>query len=316
MAKRLLIDADPGIDDALAILLALAAPDLRLEGITIVPGNCSSQDGSRNARKVLNLVGKHHIPVARGVERPLIQPLVIASETHGPTGLGYAETPEPQQPEDPRHAVDLLIEAALASPGEYTLVAIGPLTNLALALRREPRLSGAFSQVIHMGGAIHTGGNVTPQAEFNVWCDPHAAHIVYHAGLPLTLVPLDVTYQCVLRQKHVDHLLQFKSPVSRFIAGATRFYIEFHHEYQAIDGCIINDPLALALTFAPELVSCEEIYVDVDIAGGVSMGKTMGYFYKMGQDAPNMRVAMSVKPDAFLDLFIDRMELLCREYPD
>ncbi|NPV56563.1 MAG: nucleoside hydrolase [Anaerolineae bacterium] len=316
MTKRILIDADPGIDDALAILLALASPELNLEGITIVPGNCSSQDGSRNARKVLQLAGASQIPVARGVERPLVQPLVIASETHGPTGLGYAKTPEPTQAEDARHGVDFLIEQAMSAPGEYTLVAIGPLTNLALALRREPRLATAFAQVIHMGGAIHTSGNVTPQAEFNVWCDPHATHMVYHAGLPLTVVPLDVTYQCVLMQKHVDHLLQFKSPVSRFIAGTTRFYIEFHNEYQDIDGCIINDPLALALAFAPELVTCQEIFVDVDIAGGVSMGKTFGYFYKMGQGAPNAQVALAVKPEVFLDLFVDRMEVLCRKYPD
>lgn len=161
------------------------------------------------------------------MERPLVQPLLLAPETHGDTGLGYARLPEPRRQPDPRHGIDLIIETARAAPGEITLVALGPLTNLAMALRREPRLVNWLRRVIIMGGAIRHQGNTTPLAEFNVYCDPHAAHIVYHSGLPITLVPLDVTYQVVLKPAHVKDLLALGSPVARFIADATRFYMEF-----------------------------------------------------------------------------------------
>jgi purine nucleosidase len=144
--------------------------------------------------------------------------------------------------------------------GEITLVALAPLTNLALAIRREPRIIPAVKEVIVMGGAIRHQGNTTPLAEFNVYVDPHAAHIVYHSGMPITLVPLDVTYQCILTRSNVERLLATESPVTRFIADATRFYMEFHDAYQKIEGCIINDPLALALVFAPQLCDYEEHY--------------------------------------------------------
>jgi purine nucleosidase len=200
----------------------------------------------------------------------------------------------------------------MSGPGKMTLVCIGPLTNVAVAIRKEPRLLGAIKEVFIMGGAIRHQGNTTPLAEFNVYVDPHAAHMVYHSGLPITLVPLDVTYQCILTKADVQRLQSFKSPITKFITDSTRYYMEFHDEYQKIDGCIINDPLALALTFAPELCDYEEHYVDVDISGGVSMGKTLADFYKATGHPANMKIALGVRARDFMELFLDRVGNLSR----
>jgi purine nucleosidase len=308
--KRILIDTDPGIDDSLAILLALASPEVQLEGLTVVHGNCSTEQGTTNALSVLELAGAPRVPVYRGCALPLVQPSLLAPETHGDKGIGYARLPTPMTTPAVQHAVDFLIEKLLASPGEFTLVAIGPLTNVALALRREPKIATAIREIISMGGAIRHPGNTTPLAEFNVYVDPHAAHIVYHAGVPLTLVPLDVTYQCVLTMQDVQRLLKVDSPLTRFIADATRFYMGFHDEYQKIQGCVINDPLALALAFQPDLVECEELYVDVDISGGVSMGNTYADFYQMTGRPSNMKVALGVRARDFLEMFLQRMEVM------
>jgi purine nucleosidase len=306
--KRLILDTDPGIDDALAILLALASPEVVLEGVTVVHGNCSAEQGLRNALSILEMSRMSGIPVYRGCELPLLQPSLLAPETHGDTGLGYARLQEPSTSAAPGHAVDFLIEKILANPGEITLVALAPLTNLALAIRREPRIVSAVKEVVIMGGAIRHQGNTTPLAEFNVYVDPHAAHIVYHSGMPITLVPLDVTYQCLLTKANVERLLQTNSPIPRFISDSTRFYMEFHDTYQKIEGCIINDPLALALVFAPELCDFESHFVDVDITGGPSMGKTFADFYKMLNQPANMKVALAVRPQNFIQLFLERME--------
>jgi purine nucleosidase len=240
--KHILLDTDPGIDDSLAILLALASPEISLEGLSIVHGNCSLEQATTNALSILELANASHIPVAVGCELPLVQPSLLAPETHGNTGLGYAKLPGPRTKPQVQHGCDFLIERIMSAPGEVTLVAIGPLTNVALAIRQEPRIVQSLKELIIMGGAIRYEGNTTALAEFNTYADPHAAHIVYHAGIPTTLVPLDVTYQCVLTQGDVDRLLRLDSPLTRFIADATRFYMEFHDEYQGVQGCVINDP--------------------------------------------------------------------------
>ena len=311
--KRILLDTDPGIDDSLAILLALASPEISLEGLSIVHGNCSLEQATINALSILELANATHIPVAVGCELPLVQPSLLAPETHGNTGLGYAKLSEPRTQPTRRHGCDFLIEQIMSAPGEVTLVAIGPLTNIALAIRHEPRIAQSLKELIIMGGAIRHEGNTTALAEFNTYADPHAAHIVYHAGIPTTLVPLDVTYQCVLTQGDVDRLLRLDSPLTRFIADATRFYMEFHDEYQGVQGCVINDPLALALTFAPELCEYQDLPVDVDISGGVSLGKTIGDFYNYNQKPANMKVALGVHPRDFIELFLERMEKLSRK---
>ncbi|MBN1450390.1 MAG: nucleoside hydrolase [Anaerolineales bacterium] len=312
MKKRIIIDTDPGIDDSLAILLALASPEIQLEGLTVVHGNCSAEQGTRNALSILELAGASHIPVAKGCELPLVQPSLLAPETHGNTGLGYANLPEPGSRPILQHGCDFLIDKIMSNPGEITLVAIGPLTNVALAIRKDPRIIEAVKEVFIMGGAMRHEGNTTPLAEFNTYVDPHAAHIVYHSGMPITLTPLDVTYECILLAEDVARLQKIKSPIAPFIADSTRFYMEFHDEYQGIQGCVINDPLTLALTFTPDLCNYEEYYVDVDISGGVSMGKTFADFFGMTGKPANMKVALGVRARDFIDLFVERIETLCR----
>jgi purine nucleosidase len=310
--KRIIIDTDPGIDDSLAILLALASPEIQLEGLTVVHGNSSTKQGVINALSVLELAGASHIPVAYGCDLPLVQPSLLAPETHGNKGLGYARLPDPRSRPIVQKGSDFLIEQIMSNPGEITLVAVGPMTNIALAIRQEPRIVEAVKEVFVMGGALRHEGNTTPLAEFNTYVDPHAAHIVYHSGMPITLTPLDVTYQCILLAEDVARLQRIDSPIPDFIADATRFYMEFHDEYQGIQGCVINDPLTLALTFTPDLCNYEEQYVDVDISGGVSMGKTFADFYKATGKPANMKVALGVRPRNFIDLFVERMEQLSK----
>lgn len=310
--KRIIIDTDPGIDDALAILLALASPELRVEGLVTVHGNCTLEQATTNALGLLELAGRPDLPVVPGAPRPLVQPLLTAPETHGETGMGYGRLPDPSRGPVDRHGVEWMIETLLDSPGEVEVVALGPLTNIALALRMAPQIATAIPRLTIMGGAIREGGNTTPLAEFNTFCDPHAAHIVYQSGIPTTMVPLDVTYQVVLTTEHVDRLLETDSPVTRFVADSTRFYMEFHDQYQSIEGCVINDPLALALTFAPHLVATEAHPVGVDISGGTSMGKTYADFHRIRAKEPTIDVALGVDVAAFMDLFLERIERLAR----
>ena len=313
MPKRIILDTDPGIDDALAILLAIASPELSLEGLSVVHGNCSLEQATRNGLSILELANASHIPLAKGCELPLVQPSQLAPETHGNTGLGYAKLPEPRIKPTVQHGCDFLIEQVMSNPGEITLVAIGPLTNVALAMRKEPKFAKSLKELVIMGGAIRHEGNTTALAEFNTYVDPHAAHIVYHSGAPITLVPMDVSYQCILTASDVERLLKLASPLPKFIKAATDFYMEYHDSYQGIKGCVINDPLALALTFAPELCDYEHLPVDVDISGGVSMGKTFADFYNYQKKPANMRVALGVRQRDFIELFMERMERLSRE---
>jgi purine nucleosidase len=316
MSKRILIDTDPGIDDSLAILLALASPEVQIEGITTIHGNCSVHQATINALSILELANAQGIAVAKGFSLPLVQPSLLAAETHGDSGLGYAKLPEPRGRPKIRHASDFLIEKIMSNPGELTLVAIGPLTNVAFAIRKEPRIVEAVKEVIVMGGTIRYPGNASPLAEYNVFVDPHAAHMVYHSGMRITLVPLDVTYQCILTPEDVKRLQKTPSRINRFIDDSTRFYMEFHDEYQKIAGCAINDPLALALTFAPELCDYQELYVDVDISGGVSMGKTFADFYGVTKNSATMKIALGVRTRDFMELFLERMEMLSRSMPE
>jgi purine nucleosidase len=312
MSKRILIDTDPGIDDSLAILLALASPEVQVEGITTIHGNCSVDQATINALSILELSNAKGITVAKGFPIPLVQPSLLATETHGDSGLGYAKLPKPRGRPELRHASDFLIEKIMSNPGELTLVAIGPLTNVAFAIRKEPRIVDAVKEVIIMGGTIRYPGNASPLAEYNVFVDPHAAHMVYHSEMPITLVPLDVTYQCILSPQDVARLQKNPSRISHFIDDSTRFYMEFHDEYQKIAGCAINDPLVLALTFAPQLCDFHELFVDVDLSGGVSMGKTFADFHGLTKKPANLKVALGVRARDFMELFLERMERLMR----
>jgi purine nucleosidase len=313
--KRIIIDTDPGVDDALTFLLALASPEIQLEALTTTQGNVTLAKTTRNALSVLELAHAGHIPVASGSLVPLVQPLRASAHVHGETGLGNAQLPEPKARPVPQHAVDYLIERVLAEPGEISIFPIGPLTNIAMAIRKEPRFAQAVKELVIMGGAILEHGNVTPQAEFNIYVDPHAAHIVFHSGIPITLIPLDVTHKCLLMHKHVNRLMQIPSPISRFIRDVFDVYITFSMDF-GHSGCAMHDPLTLATIIAPELLTLKEYYVDVDISGGVSMGKTFADILNVTKNPANMRVAMNVRGEDFIELFLQRMESLSHAIPD
>src|SRR5215208_7065662 len=309
--KRIIIDTDPGVDDAMAFLLVLASPEIQLEALTTTQGNVTLEKATRNALSVLELGRASHIPVACGSMYPLVQPLRASAYVHGESGIGNSQLPDPQTKPLAQHAVDYLIKRVLAEPREISVFPIGPLTNIAMAIRKEPRFAASVKDLVIMGGAILEYGNVTPQAEFNIYVDPHAAYIVFHSGIPITLIPLDVTHKCLLLQRHVDHLLQIPSPISRFIRDAMEVYLQASFAL-GYPGSALHDPLTLATVIAPELLTLKEYYVDVDISGGVSMGKTFADIYGVMQKPANMKVAMNVQGEDFIELFVQRMETLNR----
>lgn len=308
--RRVLLDTDPGIDDALTILLALASPEVELAGLAVVHGNCPLADGLANALAVLELGGAPEIPVAAGCDRPLLRPLRTALDTHGTTGLGYATLPPPEARPVAEHGVDLLIREIMAAPGAVDLVAVGPLTNVALALRKEPRLAAAVRECVIMGGALRADGNETPLGEFNIVADPHAAQIVFSSGMPITLMPWDITKEVRLTPDHVEQLQRRPGRIPTFIAEATRFYIEFHLQQFGWPACSINDPAALALLWWPELAVTRELYVEVEIASELTMGKTVGDFGRLTAHTPNVRLVEQFDGEEFVGRFVARMAAL------
>jgi purine nucleosidase len=329
------LDTDPGIDDSLTLLLALASPEVDLAAVGVTGGNCSLEDGVRNALSVLALGGRPELPVCPGVALPLIRPPFTAPETHGDRGLGYARLPDSPVAPSSEHAVDRIIREIMSAPGEVTLIAIAPLTNVALAIRREPRIVQAVREVIIMGGALRVDGNTTSLAEFNFFVDPHAAHIVLHSGMPITLLPWDITKDIVLMQADVDRLTATRTPIGEFVAETTRFYIEFHLACFGYAGCSINDPAALALAFMPELARTEPMFVDIEIASELTIGKTViGYvgntladpdahdmlgfddadwpphWKRLTRRKPNVRTVVEFDTPRFIELFVERLERL------
>jgi purine nucleosidase len=314
---RIIIDTDPGVDDALTFLLALASPEIQLEALTTVQGNVTVEKATHNALSILELVNASHIPVVQGCSHPLIKsPHNSGEAVHGTSGIGEAILPEPKTKPIEGFAVDYLIERVLAEPGELSIFPIGPLTNIAFAIRKEPRFAKAVKELVIMGGAIRSGGNITPLAEFNINEDPHAAHIVFHSGIPITLIPLDVTYKCLLTSDDLDRLNKINSPIARFVRDATATYMDFYLQYEGFKGCALHDPLTLATVFAPEIFSFEHHYVDVDISGGISTGKTFADFMKVAKQPANIKVALDVRGRDFVELFLERMETLSRSISD
>lgn len=305
--KRIIIDTDPGVDDALTFLLALASPEIQLEALTTVHGNTNVENTTRNALAVLEFLHAENIPVAKGCSLPLLVPLHKSGDmVHGAGGIGNTNLPEPKNKPVDEHAIDYLIQRVLAEPKELSIFPIGPLTNIALAIRKEPRFAEAVKELVIMGGSLRAGGNITPAAEFNL----HAAHIVFHSGIPITLIPLDVTYKCLLTSEDVERLNRTGSPIARFVRDATGGYMEFYKKYEGFDGCALHDPLTLATIIAPELLTFENHYVDVDISGGISMGNTLADFMKVSKKPANVKVALGVRGREFVELFIERMETL------
>ena len=311
--ERFILDTDPGIDDALTILYALASPEVKMEAITVVNGNCPVEQGVINALSVLELVGETRIPVAKGMERPLLLPVVNAEVTHGKNGLGYAELPRPKTKRVEKHAVELMGEMISQNPNQLNIVAIGPLTNIAMAIRLYPQIMKKVKHIYIMGGAINHCGNMTPLAEFNIYCDPHAAAVVFHSGIPFTLVPLDVTYQTLMTKEDLERFRKIDTSISNFIIDSSRYVMEYLSESQQVMGCALNDPLALAALFQKDLLTTLPLVLDVDTNYGVSMGKTFADFYNYAHKPTNGYAALEVQARAFVDHFLGRMMHLVQE---
>jgi purine nucleosidase len=304
---RIILDTDPGIDDALALLLALASPEVKLEAITTVTGNVHVDLTTRNALSLLTLAERTDIPVARGSASPLLTQPVDAAHVHGDNGVGGVVLPAPTIQPVAQHAVDLLIDRILDAPGVITLVAVGPLTNLALAVRREPGIAQKVREVVIMGGALLVPGNVTPAAEFNIYADPHAAHIVLHAGWPVRLVSLDVTTRVLMTREQIAALAQQGGNVKTTIQQMMAYYFDVFAPSSGAEHFQMHDPLCLASAFAPDLITWEPAYVDVELVGSLTRGETVAYFKPSTQRKPNVLASVDVKAGRFLDLFLERI---------
>ena len=310
MKQRIILDTDPGIDDALAILLLAASPEISLEAITVTHGNTDVDKCLKNALKLIELAGLKDVPVARGASEPLVKSLTVAEETHGDGGLGYAILPESLIAPSSMSAVQTIIDLVHKYPKEITILAIGPVTNIALAIHRDPSILKLIKNVVVMGGSIHYPGNMTPDSEYNVYCDPEAFDIILRSGLDLTIVPLDVTYKCLFTTSHIEKLGSARKEIRDFIAESTRFYMEFHAEYQSILGCAINDPLAAAILVRPDLVSLKDYYMTVELKGEHTKAKTSVDHYNVLGKVPNTKVAMEVNVEAFMEFFVERVSRL------
>jgi purine nucleosidase len=292
------------------LLLLAASPEIDLLAITVTHGNTSQEKCLNNALKLVELTGITKVPVARGAEEPLVKELSVAEETHGEGGLGYAILPKSAISPCSELAHDLIIRLVRENPGEVTLLCVGPMTNIALAFLKAPEIVSKVRRIVSMGGAIHYPGNVTPQAEYNVFCDPEAFEIVLKSGIDFTLVPLDVTYQCILTTDHLEKITEARSEIRSFIFDSTRFYMEFHEDYQGIKGCAINDPLAAAILLDPTLVKNRDYYLTIELTSPTSKAKTIADHYGLLKSAPNAKVSMEVDVERFMELFINRMNRL------
>jgi inosine-uridine nucleoside N-ribohydrolase len=311
--QRIILDTDPGIDDALALFLALASPEIQLEAITTVSGNVDVEFTTQNALTLLTLAGRTNIPVARGCKYPLVRQTVDAAQVHGLNGLGDVELPAPACQAVKLHAVDLIIEKVMNAPGEITLVAIGPLTNIALAARHEPRIIQNVREVVIMGGALRVPGNVTPSSEFNIHADPHAAHIVLSAGWPLRLVSLDVTERTVLQRVQFTELAAQGGQVPQFIERMIAFYFDqFLVQHKGETGFAMHDPLCLAAAFQSDLITWEPAYVAVELNGALTLGETVAYFHKPEAPDANIQASVDVDAERFTQLFLERIKSFYR----
>ena len=334
MTIPLILDVDTGIDDSLALLYVCASDEAELVAVTCVGGNVDAHQVERNTRSVLELARRTDIEVALGRDRPLIRPVETTPETHGPQGLGYAELPAPSRPLSDRHAVDLIIEEARRRPGEITLVTLGPLTNLALALMREPALPTLLKGWVLMGGAYRHPGNTAPTTEWNIHCDPEAAKIAFAAAWPERPIALglDVTEKAKILPEHVVELARragstpddsialsrgedpmhatrsvASNPIVRFIADALRFYMEFHSRYDGFYGAFIHDPLATAAALDPSLVRTEALAVDIELDGTLTAGETVTDWRRVWGRPPNVDVAVEADAQEFLRRFVERV---------
>jgi purine nucleosidase len=323
--RKVIIDTDPGTDDAMAIMLALNSPELDVRAFTVVPGNVTAAQGLENALKMVSLANRCEIPVAAGAQHPLFQKLVTAEFWHGKNGLANIELPRSKCNVDKRWGPDLIIEMVHAAPHEITLVPVGPLTNIALALQKDPSIAPLVKEVIIMGGSI-SGGNVNAAAEANIYNDPEAAQIVFQAGWPLTMVGLDVGNKTLLSRKHLEQLGKTHGPVNDFIYGVAKYLIELSEKFGNA-GTPMYDPLAVGVAIDATIVKAPLMRVDVETVGVYTRGETVanrsgaiernvlhkfpdGDRYVIeGLDnvEPNAKVCTEVNAEEFLGLFVSRI---------
>jgi inosine-uridine nucleoside N-ribohydrolase len=321
-AKKIIIDTDPGTDDALALMLAFTSPELDVRAITVVPGNVTAQMGLENALRMVSLVNRCDVPVAAGAQHPLFQKLITAEFWHGVNGLANVELPPSKCKVDSRFGPDLIIQLVHASPHEITLVPIGPLTNIALAVEKDPSIVPLVKEVILMGGSIN-GGNVNAAAEANIFNDPEAAQVVFQAGWPVTMVGLEIGDKAPFTRKYLDQLAKTHGPINDFMVSVLKYLVDLSEKYGA-PGSPMYDPSAVAVAIDPTLVKVQPMHVDVETRGDFTRGETVGNrhgyvernvlrgdrYVIEGVDMvpPNAKVCVDVEANRFLQLFVSRIQ--------
>jgi len=312
---KIIIDTDPGQDDALTILLALASPEIELLGVTTVAGNVPVAQTTINAIKALDLAGRRDIPVHAGAERPLLRPGVTATHVHGATGFEGADLPPPSRQANPGHAVDFLIEQIMAHPaGDVTICAIGPLTNLAMALRQEPAIATRLGRIVLMGGAFSEVGNITPAAEFNFYVDPHAADIVCRSGVELVVVPLDVTHQLHTSAARVQRIRETGS-VGTVVADWLTFEKRFEATKYGTDGGPLHDPNTVMWLLRPDLYCGRNVHMQIELQGAATLGMSVVDWWGITPAPHNALFLREVDVDRVYDELIDRLKVFGARLP-
>ena len=309
--QKIIIDTDPGQDDALAILLALASPELDVLGITVVAGNVPLHWTLKNALKVCELAGKPHARVFAGCSRPMVRALVTAEHVHGRTGLDGPDLPEPTMPVQAQHAVDFIIDEIARQPaGEVTLCTLGPLTNVALALQRAPEMAQRVKQIVMMGGGFSEGGNITPAAEFNIYVDPHAAQVVFASGVPLVVMPLDVTHQVLTTRQRIAAIGALGTPVAKATVELLEFFERYDEQKYGSDGGPLHDPCVIAYLLKPELFQGRACNVAIECGSELTMGMTVVDWWHVSNRPDNATVMRQVDADGFFQLLTERLKTL------
>ena len=308
--RKIVIDTDPGQDDAIAILLALASPELEVLGITAVAGNVSLHHTAANALRICELAGRPDIPVRAGCPRPLLREPVSAAHVHGETGLDGAGLPAPVTALAPGHAVEWIVGTLRAATEPLTLCPLGPLTNLAAAIVQAPDIVGAIAEVVAMGGATRTHGNVTPSAEFNVYADPHAADVVLRAGCPVSLMPLELTHQALTTPARLERFRELPAPIGPACHGMLSYYYRPNSARFALGGSPLHDPCVIAYLVAPDLFEGERVHVAVETTSPLTLGATVSDRYRVTGKAANCTVMHGLDAERFFDLLFERLARL------
>lgn len=309
--QSLIIDTDPGQDDAVAILLALASPEIHLLGITAVAGNVPLALTEVNVRKVCDLAGRTDMPVFAGLDRPLVRPLITAEHVHGKTGLDGPDLPDPQTPLQDQHAVDFMIETLRREPaGSVTIAPVGPLSNVAMAMQMAPDIIPRIKQIVLMGGAYFEVGNITPAAEFNIHVDPHAAAVVFSGGVPITMMPLDVTHKALTSTNRVDALRDIGNRTGAAIADMLVFFERFDEAKYGSDGAPLHDPCTIAWMIAPDMFTGRNCNVEIETSSELTMGMTVIDWWRVTDRQPNALVIGDLDADRFFALITERLARL------